>query len=64
MNLLFSETFICTAREKEQVLASCRLNKSTDGKLCFDEPLKFQNLSKDFVICIELFKRRNKEVRI
>ena len=33
-----------------------------DGKLYFDQPMKFQNLNKDFVINIQLYKRRGKEV--
>lgn len=36
---------------------------AADGKLYFDEPMKFQNLTKDFVIHVQLHRRIPKEVK-
>ncbi|EEB13125.1 conserved hypothetical protein [Pediculus humanus corporis] len=48
-----------TIREIVFYVDDVTLNK--DGKLYFDQPMKFQNLNKDFVINIQLYKRRGKE---
>ncbi|KAK6642542.1 hypothetical protein RUM43_004044 [Polyplax serrata] len=59
-----SEIFICTATEGENVQFSLNQTRiAADGKLYFDEPMKFQNLTKDFVIHVQLHRRIPKETK-